>query len=304
QSSLLVEAIKHRYEVKSGEILCGNGSAELIDLTLRALAPSRVILCPPDFGLYSRSIPASVETLNIPRKEAEGFAVDTGAILKNLKKGDLVLFSNPGNPSGSALPEEEVMLIARAAREAGATLVVDEAFADFCPSFSVLDYAGEERALVVLRSLTKFYAIPGIRTGFLKADGALVDKIASLQLPWSVGVPAQVVGAACLKDDNWAKRSRDYLGRSKEKLLAGLASIPGFTALPSEANYILIRLDAPAPSADELYARLRRSGTLIRHCGSFGLGDRYVRIAVRTVGENADLVRHLQKMFGLLSGSA
>jgi threonine-phosphate decarboxylase len=294
----LVAAIRKRYGLSGGEILCGNGSAELLDLVIRSLAVKRLLLCPPDFGLYERCAPESVEIVRIPRDEETGFGINPEKLLKAVRPGDLVLFSNPGNPSGAVLAREEVLALARGINRAGAVLAVDEAFADFCPRCSVLDLPCDESGLVVLRSLTKFYAIPGIRAGFLSAGCELFKRISALQLPWSVSVPAQVLATHCLSDDNWAARSRDYLLRSREKLVAGLKSIPGITPLPSEVNYLLVRLDPPAPNADELFRKLRKEGTLVRHCGSFGLGSRYIRVAVRTVGENADLVRHLQKITG------
>lgn len=291
-------AVARRYGIDPELVLPGNGTAELIDVALRGLATRRVLLSPPDFGLYERFCPPGVERVLVPRIEAEGFAVDAQALGASLREGDTVLFSNPGNPSGAALSREAVLNLARRAGEAGAVLLVDEAFADFCPEISVLDRVGALPGLAVLRSLTKFYGVPGVRVGFLAAPPALLDRAAKLLVPWSMSVPAQIVGEACLADDNWAAKTRDYVERSRERLLAELRRFPGFVPLPSAANYVLVRLDPPAPDATELYEGLAAAGTLVRHCGSFGLGDRYVRIAVRTVGETVDLGRHLQRLLG------
>lgn len=297
RSAKFLEAASRHYGLGVHKLMAGNGSAELIDLFMRALRPKRVILCPPDFGLYEKFIPPGTPIYRLPRLEEKGFAVDTHNLEALLSEGDLVLVSNPGNPSGAAFSRSEGVSLANAAKRAGAVLVVDEAFCDYCPDRSLLDLAGDDNKLLVLRSMTKFYGIPGVRLGFVVAHPDLIEAMELLRQPWSVSTVAQIVGEALFEDDNWGIKSRQYITRAKEKLVADLLSMPGMTPLPTEANYLLLRLDPPAPDADLLYARLREEGTLIRHCQSFGLGNRYVRLAIRTVGENADLIRHIKGFY-------
>ena len=297
RSAALLDAIFKRYGVDPGTLMAGNGSAELIDLMLRASGMKRLIMTPPDFGLYTKFVPGDVEIQAVPRIEAAGFRVDLEGLAKTMRSGDLLLFSNPGNPSGATLEREEVLLLARMAAEREALIVVDEAFCDFCPEKSVLGLAASQPQLVVMRSLTKFFGIPGLRLGFLAAAAPLLERMEDLRQPWSVSTIAQSAGIHCLKDDNWGEKSRQYARRAREKFANDLAALPGMTPLPSEANYLLLRLDPPAPDADLLYERLKSEGTLIRHCTSFGLGNRYVRLAVRTVGENADLIRHMKAFY-------
>lgn len=295
-SAKLLNALADHHNLPVENLAVGNGSAELIDLVLRSSGAKRLLLSPPDFGLYEKFAPASMAVVKIPRVEESGFSVDTNAIRAKMQAGDLILFSNPGNPSGGALPSEEILSLAQEALKAGAFLCVDEAFCDFCPEFSVQDRAAIIPSLAVLRSMTKFYGIPGIRIGYLTAATPLVEAVNALRQPWSVSTLAQAVGVKCLEDEHWSLKTRQYLIRAKDKFLAELKLLPGVTPLPGNANYLLIRLDPPAPDADALYEALREVGTLVRHCGSFGLGSRYVRVAVRTVGENADLIRHLKKL--------
>ncbi len=295
-SRALIDAIADKHELESERLIAGNGSAELIDVALRAAGAKRLILCPPDFGLYWKLAPRDIEIVEIPRIEGNGFALDHERLLGALREGDLVLFSNPATPSGHLEPAAEVKALAERASSRGAKLFVDEAFMDFSPAESVLSLAGRSHTLSVFRSMTKFYGVPGVRLGFMSTHPDMVARMDRLRPPWSVSTVAQSVGVQCLYDKTWDDKSRSYLVRAREKLAGELSRIPGVTVLPSAANYLLLKLDPPAPDADHLYTALRAKGTLIRHCASFGLGNRYVRVAVRTMGENADLVSSIQQI--------
>ncbi len=288
------EAVAERFDLPPEAVVVGNGSAELIGLLLRSAAWARVLVSPPDFGLYRALLPAGVPVVPVPRVEARGFAPDLGALARAAGPGDLLLFSNPGNPSGAGVgPAELAGLLDRCAA-VGAVLAVDEAFVDFCPELSVLDLAARRPGLVVLRSLTKFYGIPGLRLGFLAAAPARASAVAGLQVPWSVNTLAQEAAPYCLAHTEWEGRSRAYAARERERLAAGLGRLAGVRALPSRANYLLLHLSPPAPGAGTLYEDLARRGILVRHCGSFGLGERYLRVAVRTEEENALLLAALE----------
>lgn len=284
------QAVAARFELPREGLVVGNGSAELIGLLLRARPWRRLLVCPPDFRLYRALASPGTAVVEIPRREEEGFLPDMDALAREVSRGDLVFFSHPGNPSGAAVCSAQVLTLYRRTEAAGAVLAVDEAFADFCPEVSVLGQAGRAPGLVVLRSLTKFYGIPGLRLGFLAAPGELARAVAALQVPWAVNVLAQAAGAYCLGQAGWEERSRAFVDRERALLAQGLSGVPGARPLPSRANYLLVGLAAPGPGADTLFDALGRRGILVRHCGSFGLGDRYLRVAVRTGEENRQLL--------------
>ena len=289
-----VAAAARRYGLPAEAVLAGHGSAELIDLALRALRPGRVILCPPDFGLYERCVPQGVPVLRIPRSTREGFAPDLQAVGRAVRAGDLVILSNPSNPAGTATAAEDLLETAHRCARAGAVLVVDEAFADFCPEVSLLPRAGREPALVVLRSLTKFYGVPGIRIGFAAGAPGLVERMSAAQVPWSVGTLDQAAGAYCMDLERWDAQTLAFVTRAREELQEDLQALPGVSVVPgARANYLLVRLDPPAPGATGVYEFLAARGILVRHCGSFGLGERYVRVAVRRPHENQRLLQAL-----------
>lgn len=297
KSSRFIAAASGYYGVAERRLVAGNGSAELIDVALRAAHPRRLLLCPPDFGLYERFAPEGCEVVEIPRREATGFTLDADALAAALSPGDVALFSNPSNPAGCVSAKDDVLALSQAAQKAGALLLVDEAFCDFCPERSVTGHAGAIPSLAVLRSMTKFFGIPGLRLGLLAAEENLIARVSELRQPWSVSTVAEAAGVHCLADKNWGEKSRQYARRAREKFAQELALLPGVTPFPSEVNYILARFEPPAPDADRVFERLREEGTLVRHCASFGLGNRFIRFAVRTVGENTDIIRHLKAFY-------
>jgi len=296
----LRSVLSKEYNLPVDQILCGNGSAELFELAFKVVAPRRLILSPPDFGLYRDRCPEGVEVVEVPRVEGEGFTLDLAGLVSEAREGDMVLFSNPSNPSGATAKRDELVKLSNDLRAKGCFLAVDEAFIDYSPNEAVLDLAVEVPGIMVFRSLTKFYGIPGLRLGFLAASQELVKGMVKLQVPWSVSTVAQICGVKCFEDESWGPRSREYLERARAKFRSALEAVPGFKVLPSGANFLLVKLSPPAPGATVIYDRLRSAGTLVRHCGSFGLGDEYLRFAVRTVGENADLVRNINKLMGAL----
>ena len=291
------KVVARSFGVPRPSVLVGNGSAELIDLVLRGLEPARVVLTPPDFGLYERLVPKGTPIARVPRSARQDYSIDAEALSRELRSGDLLIFSNPCNPSGCLSPREQIVGLLDRCGEVGATLGVDEAFADFSPAESLLRVAPRTKGLVVFRSMTKFYGIPGLRLGFLVAAPETAARANAIQVPWSVNALAQVAGIFCLGQEDWFGRSHQYLNRARAVLEDGLAALPGSRPLSSSANYLLVELTPPAPGAAELYEGLARRGILVRHCGSFGLGNRFVRLAVRTVEENRTLIRAMAELW-------
>jgi cobyric acid synthase CobQ len=203
----------------------------------------------------------------------------------------MVLLGQPNNPTGLML--DPARLREFAAGHLETLFVVDEAFADF-----VADYPTLMRDLppnvVVLRSMTKFFAIPGLRLGFAVASPNMAARMREHLLPWSVNAMAQAAGAAVLADRDYADRSRRFVREQRESLAAGLGAIPGLFVYPGCANFLLVRLNRSDIDAPALAARLIRRGIAIRVCDNYpGLDGRFFRVAVRTPQENARLLEEL-----------
>jgi len=289
----LVEALSVQHGLEPGQLLAGNGSTELIYLLPRVLRPRSVAIVTPAFGEYARALSqADIPYTQLPLSPSEGFSFDPAALAERLDPAcEMVLLANPGNPSG--VPIEPQALREFAERLAGrATLVVDEAFVDFCPDYSLLQTVSDCDNLYVLRSMTKFYAIPGLRVGYLAGPAAGVARLRDAQEPWTVGAPALHAALACLADDTYRRTTLRLIPRLRRQLASGLRRL-GLEVFDSAANYLLCRLPF-ASSAQSLASLLQLQGILVRPCNDFApLDDRYLRLAVRSGAENRLLLRHL-----------
>lgn len=305
RSGELSAAIEKRYRLKRGAVICGNGSTELIYLVARALRPDRVLLTAPTFSEYERACKASGTSRVVYHelRREEGFCVSPDEFIRHLaggagnngsragvrKRCDLAFLCNPNNPTGQLLARRDVVRIANAARKLKCHLVVDEAFADFCPGNSVMDAVRTNPYLIVLRSLTKFHALAGLRIGYAAVPPSIAERMMQVKEPWSVNVLAQSAGIAALKDTRYANAVLKDMRREKAFIERRLAK-ERIEYVPSCANYYLIRL----PDAHRVIDGLERKGILVRGCGDFrGLDRSYLRFAVRSARENRILMHEL-----------
>jgi threonine-phosphate decarboxylase len=148
--------------------------------------------------------------------------------------------------------------------------------------------------LIVLRSMTKCYALAGLRLGFLVASPPLVKRVREADEPWSVSALAQIAGRESLKDRNYLRRTLALIATERQYLMEGLHEIAGLVAYPAVANFLLLKVVQPGWDASRLQQGLIRHGILIRDCSSFpGLGGAYMRIAVRGRKDNTRLLKDL-----------
>lgn len=273
-------------------ILCGNGSAELISLLPRALQSRKVLALAPTFSEYERAVSlAGGRTFFHHLDPDRNFDINVEVLLEQAESADMILLCNPNNPTGRMLRRPELLKIAAFCSEKKIFLTVDETFEDFCPGNSIVSEAAEGHYLISLRSFTKFYAMPGLRLGYMVAHPSVVERVRELQDTWSVCTPAQRAGIAALGEMEFGRRTLALVEEERDFLTSGLA-VPGWLEpLPSSANFILVKITNPALDSDTLCGRAAREGVLIRNCRSFkNLGDRYIRVAVRTRPENERLL--------------
>lgn len=284
--------------VATGELAVANGSTELIHLIPRAVRGSKGLIVAPAFAEYALALQRSGwQTDYFTLQSGDGFALSLPALREKLAEGyDLLFVCNPGNPSGALLKKSEVAGIIELCRQSGTFLVLDEAFIDFCEEESAKDLIRQCSRGVLLRSMTKFFAIPGLRLGYAIGAPETMDAIAALQDPWSVNTAAQVAGIASLSDADYCRRTRTYVTEERDRLAAGLAELSFLDVFPSRANYLLAEIRNGVGAA-ELRARLMAKGILIRDCSNFhGLDGRFFRVAVRLRAENEMLVEELRSM--------
>lgn len=273
--------LAYRHGLAEGAILVGNGAAEVIHLLLRQAAGRRVAVPAPGFAEYARAARAV-------GAEVLAYAPDGPPPAT----ADVVILCNPHNPTGRLLTPAQILAMAS---ETDATVIVDEAFIDLTgpgEGGSVIRQTQMLPNLIVIRSLTKFYAMPGLRVGYAAAGPAVVAALDAVRDPWSVS-PAALAGAlAALSDRAYAAGVRAWIAAERPFLAQALESLPGYSVTPPSANFILVRAPEPAPAIQE---RLGPRGILIRDCRSFaGLTEYDMRLAVRSRDENLRLLEALR----------
>ena len=282
--------------------LAGAGSTEFIYSLPRYLNLKSVLLVTPAFSEYENALESTGGEGQIhffETREEDGFELDVGGLLLTLTQGyDALYLCNPNNPTGILTERRDLLRVLARAEEEKVWFILDEAFIDFVPRESLLLEAPRSSRLIILRSLTKFYALPGLRAGYLVSNPEVVGYFARNQEPWSVNALAQLVAAESLLDKAYAERTLEFIRRERENLTHDLRSIPGFIPYPSSANYLLVQLHPSLNlTAGELRERLTPRGILIRDCGSFHhLGPYFFRIAVRSRKENLTLLKALRQI--------
>jgi len=291
----LVAALADYHRLPADCLLPGAGSTELLYLLPRIFRPQRALQLVPAFSEYLRALDqVNCEIERLPWLPGEPFPLE--ALLQATEECDLLVLANPGNPSGDLLPRDDLLdLVAQFPDEL--TILVDEAFIDFLPEHSVIDQVVGRENLYVLRSMTKFYAIPGLRLGYLAGPEDGIARLAAGKEPWTLSTPALAAGIACLAEASFARRTIATVAEWRSALAGGLEAL-GLKVYPGVANYLLVRIPSGQPSAFDISAGLRRKGILVRDCGNFdGLGGDVLRLAVRTPEENERLLRALHSQF-------
>ena len=272
----LKEQIGRAFNRDPDEICVGNGSIEIIrvfcNVVLGRTERTRYyFLEPPTFGEYELSARlAGAERTD----EAE--------------KADVHFICNPNNPTGTLQRRSDLLCRLRAIGEHGGILFCDEAFIGLAdPAESLADV--RDNALFVLHSLTKSFAVPGLRMGFGFGSPGLVEKIETARSPWCVNAYAEAFAMEALLHLDDLARSRAEIAAERNHLQIAIERM-GLSCRPSSANYLLIDCGR---AAGPLCATLLRRGILVRDCTSFDLAD-CIRVAVRTPEENLRLIGALE----------
>ncbi len=297
----LKAAIAAHYQVPEDGIVLGNGATELFYLFFHVMRPKNVCLPVPSFGEYERSalaVGASVDYF--PLDEAAGFTLPTERLRPHLEVADCVVLGNPNNPAGSMIPAEDVERLAATAQKAVTFLLVDESFMDFrddVERYTVRAFLDRYENLLLIQSLTKFYALPGLRLGFAVASPALARRLEAGKDPWNVNHLAQKAGVAALSDVTYQNASRACVRRERLSLAEELRGIDGLYVYEPTVNYILLRLPERWGTATVFAEKMRAEGILVRDCSNYpGLDSRFLRVAVRDLASNQRLLAAFRKI--------
>lgn len=310
ECTILKEKLGKYLGVDASNLLVGNGASELIYLVGKLLSVNGVIraLIPaPSFSEYASAVMgAGGEVVFLPFCEEEGFAPDENAVCKAMNGCRVVFLCNPNNPTGQLYTRKSILRVIEEAERQGVLVVVDEAFIDFVENrdkVSMIRDCLSYKNLLVLGSLTKIFALPGLRLGYAVGRAGFIKMMERLKDPWSVNSLAQVAGIAALEDGKYVQKTRRFIREQKDYLYSSLNKIDGLKAYPPAANFILVNSRKSGVKAEHLVEILGSRGILLRDCGNFPVLDNYFfRVAVRTEAENNLLVNALKEVLNSAAG--
>ena len=294
----LKNLIAKHHEVKSEEIFLGNGAAEAIYALASALDSEKVLVLAPTFSEYEDAFAHKLTDIRYFKTESTDFSVNMDDLISAIKQEnvDTVCLCNPNNPTGKLIEKTEMKRLLVYCGEHNLRLIVDEAFMDFLPKEeSLTSELAENQHLFIIRSLTKIFAIPGLRLGYLlTSNESVMIKLNQRAIPWRINCFAEIAGKVSLEDEEYLKESLSFIETERKFLEENLKKISDITLFSSTVNFIFFNCS----KYSYLQKDLLEKGILIRDCSNYqGLSDYYFRIAVRSRVENEVLIKVFEEYF-------
>lgn len=295
ESAEFTQALAARLGISAGNIIAGSGSTEILRLAALAyLGPGDTVFIPtPTYGEYELAGRiAGADIVHYRLAEKRSFRLDTDDLIKHVKKVSpkAVFICNPNNPTGQYLSRREIESVITALPDS--LIVLDEAYIAFTrgawDSTILLKYDN----LLIVRSLTKDFALAGLRLGYGLASQPLIETLKKVRPPWNVSSAAQRAGLAALECSDYLQQSCLRIESCRRYLMAAIESMR-YQTLDTSANFFLVKTG----NAAEFQQKLLKNGILVRDCASFGLPD-HIRIAPRNMADCRKLVKAMKKIAG------
>lgn len=297
----LRKALSDYYDVPMTWLAVYNGAAEAMHAYFRYLNPKKALLHGPGFVEYEKILEGlGVEVQWVILEEAEGFSINRNRYLEDLNrhKPDLAVICSPNNPTGQKVSIEYLKVIESTLKTWGGTLAIDEAFIEFSEEeASYSSQLTELSRVVIFKSLTKFFGVPGLRLG------ALVNPIADFHkwdqtfgVPWRVNSFAESYALGAVTDKNYIDQTKEYIVSERHFMQEQLKGISALRVFPSDADYLLLK--SPASQFDQLVAVLSERHILVRDCSNYrGLSKGFFRVAIKSHEANIKLVEAIKEVF-------
>jgi threonine-phosphate decarboxylase len=293
----LKDAIAAYVNVNISTIAIGSGVMPLLGAVLSALRPHRCLVSVPAFAEYRKILYASgTECCPFPLTQNTQFLLDTARVIAELKAtgAQALLLANPQSPSGRLMRAKDLLQLQEAASELGVATIVDEAFIDYAPEESLTQHAANSAGLIVLRSLTKFFAMPGLRVAYAVASPETRVAMEFCVPAWPVSSIAAEAARMVLQDHASITETRETNARER-RWLSDQLHLLGLCVFPGAANYLLIKINESRDGTEFWRQLIVQHRVVIRSCANFeGLNECYFRIGVRTRLQNKLLVHALK----------
>ncbi|HUK86001.1 MAG TPA: histidinol-phosphate transaminase, partial [Candidatus Acidoferrum sp.] len=287
--------------VKEENVILGNGSIELI-YAITAVLPShfKALIPIPSFSEYEKAalrVGAEVVFVQSP----DNFELENEKIKQAITPETKILcICNPHSPSGRLYCKKEILDLVDFCQKKDVIFSIDENYIEFADKGQETTLAGmvkEYENLFVIRSVTKFYGMAGIRLGYGIASPNLVAKLENVRLPWSINSLASCATLAAFNDTDFIENTKTTIAREREALAKSLNEIECLSVYPSVTNFLLVKITNRKITSTKLKEALTKEHILIRDCCTFmGLDDSYFRVTVRSAKDNQKLVQTIKQI--------
>lgn len=291
----LKKKLAEKEQIQENQILIGNGGAELISLIGRLLAGKRVVIVQPAFSEYKVACQINSCTVEYFQLTADQWGLDIEALSEKLKDADALFLCNPCNPTGVYYEKSILIELMKECKKQECLFIIDEAFYDFLTEYeSIVHCIYEYEHLLIIRSMTKMFAIPGLRLGYLIASESIIERLSSYQPHWSMNALALKAGEWCLESESFIEETRAFIKIEREKLFAFYEE-NGFIVSPSRVNFYLLK-DPTSNGQLPLFQFLLERGIISRHTMNFpGLEGEWQRFAIKGPEHNDKLMEAMME---------
>ncbi|ENC7031500.1 histidinol-phosphate transaminase [Vibrio cholerae] len=278
QPKAMIQAYANYAGVAPEQVLTSRGADEGIELLIRAFCePNQdaILFCPPTYGMYA----ISAETFGVERKKVPlttDWQLDLPSIEANLDRVKLVFVCSPNNPTGNLVKRADIIKLLEMTKDR-AIVVMDEAYIDFCPEASTVDLLAQYPNLAILRTLSKAFALAGLRCGFTLANAELINVLLKVIAPYPVPVPVAEIAVQALSPAGLARAKYQVLdlGANRAYLQVGLSMVPGVHVFEGWGNYLLVKF----PDGNALFKAAWEHGIILRNspienCVRISVGNR------------------------------
>jgi len=286
------------HDVEKASIFVGNGAAELLAFVAERYRGGKAIVVHPTFSEYEATLAAKeVDVIRVLSTEENGFKLPIDQIKAAMESASVLYLCTPNNPTGIMPERDDLVNIIRFGAENNCDIVLDEAFIDFIDeSRSFISELSENPHVTIIRSMTKMYAIPGIRLGYVLAHPAIINEIKALAPHWNVNGVAAHIGALCLDADKYRERAIQHSHVERLKMKVFLEA-RGCTVTDSEVNFLTFK-PGGGQTARKLYLDLLNKGIVLRHTENFlGMDGHWLRIGMKKEAEMNVLKEELARWF-------
>ena len=297
----LRESIGKYNNIESENIIAGNGATEVLFLYIKALKPKKVLIAAPTFAEYERAVKnAECEIDFFELKEEDNFILNKDEFIQKAKNYNLAVICNPNNPTGKFISKEIIFEINENLKKSGTKLFIDECFIEFILGWKEKTSAlFKSENIFILRALTKFFALPGLRLGYgICFDKKIIEKINEIREPWSVNGFADLAGKVILNDIEYIKNTEKWILEERKYFTDSLKEIEENKKIKiyeTETNFILIKL--LEMTSEEFKSRMEEKNILVRNASNFKfLDNSFIRLAIKDREKNKKVIEAIREV--------